>query len=120
MSVSKHKNIMANIKTPIYPIYDNGKLHIVISMGNGKLGNIPGINLLPGNKPITNGKGVPYTNINGTCGKHCALCLKACYAVRYIKYHHNSTVKGYATNTYMMRNNPEKFQNQLIVFLWED
>lgn len=114
MSVSKHRNIMAkNTKTPIYPIYDNGDLHVFVSKGNGKLGNIPGINLLPGNKPLTNSKGVPYTNISGTCGKHCALCLKACYAVRYMKYHHNSTVKGYATNTYMMRNEPEKFLAQI-------
>ena len=41
------------VGTPKYPIYDNGKLHISISQGNSKMGNIPQFNILPGDEPLT-------------------------------------------------------------------
>lgn len=100
-------------KDAMYPVFDNGNLRITISRGNGKLGNIPGFNILPGNEPIRNKKGIPLTNIKGTCGKHCACCLKQCYAVKYMQFHHNTTVKNYAINTYIMRNDPEKLIAQI-------
>ena len=94
----------------LYPVYDNGELHVTISKGNTKMGNIPNFNTLPGNRPITKKDGTQLTNIIGTCGKHCKECFKACYAVRFVRMHHNACVKPYAMNTLIMRFDPEKLR----------
>lgn len=100
---------MKQTKKILYPVYDNGELHVSISKGNLKLGNIPGLNLLPGDEPLQ-AKNGQLTNIAGTCGKYCKDCIKNCYAVRYVKLRQNSCVKPYAMNTLIMRNNPEKLR----------
>ena len=100
-------------KEILYPVYDCGELHISISQGNRKMGNIPAFNLLPANEPLTLSNGKILTNIKGTCGKHCAQCKNDCYAVRYIKMHHNSCVVPYAGNTIIMRNEPDKLRKEI-------
>lgn len=97
----------------MYPVYDYGELNVTISKGNTKMGNIPNFNTLPGNKPLRMKDGMLLTNINGTCGKHCGECFHDCYAVRFIKVHHNVCVKSYAANTIIMRHNPDKLRNAL-------
>ena len=103
---------MAN-KEILYPVYDEGELHVVISKGNQKLGNIPAFNLLPANQPLKLNNGTQLTNIKGTCGKHCANCMNDCYAVRYVKMHHNACVEAYAKNTVIMRNDPAKLRKEI-------
>ena len=92
---TKTTNIM-NSKNPIYPIYDEGNLHVSISKGNQKLGNIPGFNTLAGNEPLTLKNGRMLTNIVGTCGSLCELCKNKCYAMRFSVQHHNSVIPAYA------------------------
>lgn len=100
----------------LYPIYDYGELHVSISKGNSKMGNIPAFNLLPSDEFLKLGNSTQLTNIIGTCGKHCELCKNDCYAVRYIKFHHNATVKGYAGNTVIMRQDPDKLRTEIKEF----
>lgn len=102
-----------NKKEPMYPVYDYGDLNVTMSHRNNKLGNIPQFNLLPGNKPLRKKDGRLLTNINGTCGKHCAECFHDCYAVRFIRVHHNVCVKAYAANTVILRHNPEKLRKAI-------
>ena len=100
-------------KKILYPVYDYGELNVTISKRNNKLGNIPAFNTLPGNRPIKKNDGTQLTNIVGTCGKHCKECFNDCYSVRYIKCHHNSTVRAYANNTIIMRNDGEKLRKAI-------
>ncbi len=100
----------------LYPVYDYGKLHVSISKGNSKMGNIPAFNLLPSDEFLKLGNSTQLTNIMGTCGKHCELCKNDCYAVRSIKLHHNSTIKGYAANTVIMRQDPDKLRTEIKEF----
>ena len=102
-----------NSKNPIYPIYDEGNLHVSISKGNQKLGNIPGFNTLAGNEPLTLKNGRMLTNIVGTCGSLCELCKNKCYAVRFSVQHHNSVVPAYAKNTVILRNDPQKLRAEI-------
>lgn len=102
-----------NSQTPLYPVYDTGELSVTISKGNTKMGNIPNFNTLPGNKPLTKSNGKPLTNIKGTCGKYCGSCFKYCYAVKFVRFHNNSTVRVYAMNTLIMRNDPEKLKRAI-------
>lgn len=103
-------------KEVMYPVYDNGELHIAISKGNQKMGNIPAFNLLPSNEPLKLNNGTQLTNIIGTCGKHCKSCKDDCYAIRYIKQRHNSCVTPYAGNTIIMRNDPKKLYDEIKEF----
>ena len=96
-----------------YPIYDNGELHVTISKRNTKMGNIPSFSTLPGNMPLTLKNGVQLTNIKGTCGKHCAGCIKDCYAVRFCLFHHNSCIKAYGENTLIVRRDAIKLVNSI-------
>ena len=107
---------MQNIETPKYPIYDNGQLHISISQKNGKLGNIPQFNTLPGDEPLTLATGKPLTNIKGTCGKHCEECKSECYAIRSAILHHDSVIPAWGRNTVILRNNPEKVRSEIRKF----
>ena len=107
---------MQNVNTPKYSIYDNGQLHISISQRNGKLGNIPQFNTLPGDEPLKLGSGQPLTNIVGTCGKHCADCKASCYAVRAATYHHNSVIPAWGKNTVILRNDPDKVKKEITEF----
>jgi hypothetical protein len=107
---------MLNNDTPKYPIYDNGQLHISISQRNGKLGNIPQFNTLPGDEPLKLGSGKVLTNIVGTCGNCCADCKTTCYAVRAATYHHNSVVPAWGRNTVILRNEPEKVLREITEF----
>lgn len=109
---TKTTNIM-NSKNPIYPIYDEGNLHVSISKGNQKLGNIPGFNTLAGNEPLTLKNGRMLTNIVGTCGSLCELCKNKCYAMRFSVQHHNSVVPAYAKNTVILRNDPQKLRAEI-------
>ena len=104
---------MTTNDTPKYPIYDNGQLHISISQRNGKLGNIPQFNTLPGNEQIKLSSGQPLTNIVGTCGHHCEDCKASCYAIRSAIYHHNSVVPAWGRNTVILRNDPEKVKREI-------
>lgn len=97
----------------LYPVYDYGELNPFISNGNTKMGNIPQFNTLPGNRPLRKKDGRLLTNIVGTCGKHCGECFHDCYAVRFIKCHHNTVVKAYASNTVIMRHNPNKLRKSI-------
>ena len=106
---NKEKEIM-------YGIYDNGEMHVRISRGNVKVGNIPQFNTLPGNDLIEMSNGKILTNIVGTCGKCCDNCFKNCYAVRSLKLHHNSTTVAWGANTVILRNDPEKVLNEITEF----
>lgn len=97
----------------MYPVYDYGELSVTISHRNDKLGNIPQFNTLPGNRPLRKKDGTLLTNISGTCGKHCGECFGDCYAVRFIKCHHNTVVKAYAANTVVLRHNPNKLRKSI-------
>lgn len=101
---------------PKYPIYDNGQLHISISQRNGKLGNIPQFNTLPGDELLTLSNGQVLTNIKGTCGGCCADCKSSCYALRSAIYHHNSVVPAWSRNTVILRNEPEKVKREIKEF----
>jgi len=102
-----------NNENPKYPIYDNGQLHISISKGNGKLGNIPQFNTLPGDEPLRNSKGQLMTNITGTCKGRCAACKSACYAIKSALFHHNSVIAAWGKNTVIMRNDPDKVRTEI-------
>lgn len=104
---------MKDNKKILYPVYDYGELNVTISKQNKKLGNIPAFNTLAGNRLLTLSNGTILTNIVGTCGKHCKECFHDCYAVRYIKCHHNSTVRPYAANTIVMRHDPDKLRKAI-------
>lgn len=104
---------MQNIETPKYPIYDNGQLHISISQRNGKLGNIPQFNTLPGDEILSLSNGKPLTNITGTCKGHCSDCKSACYAIRAALYHHNSAIPAWGRNTVILRNDPDKVKREI-------
>lgn len=106
-------NKIENVK---YPIYDNGQLHISISQKNGKLGNIPQFNTLPGDEPLSLSNGKVLTSIKGTCGGHCEGCKSACYAIRSAIYHHNSVVPAWGRNTVILRNEPEKVKREIKEF----
>ena len=99
--------------TSKYPIYDYGQLHVSISQKNGKLGNIPQFNTLPGDEPLRLQNGTLLTNIKGTCGEHCKECKSVCYAVRCALFHHNSVVQAWGGNTVIMRNDPEKARREI-------
>lgn len=91
-----------------YNIYDNGQLSVCISKGNGKLGNIPQFNTLPGNVPLKKKDGTLLCNIHGTCSKYCKHCCEDCYAIKSAVYHHNSTIPAWGGNTVVLRNDPQK------------
>lgn len=107
---------MSNNFNPKFPIYDNGQLHISISQRNGKLGNIPQFNTLPGNEPLTLNSGRPLTNITGTCGEFCADCKGDCYAVRSAVFHNNAIIPAWGRNTILLRNDPAKVQREITEF----
>lgn len=107
---------MQNNDTPKFPIYDNGKLHISISQRNGKLGNIPQFNILPGNEPLVLSSGRPLTNITGTCGGCCDDCKASCYAVRAAVFHHNAIIPAWGRNTVILRNDPDKVKREITEF----
>ena len=104
---------MHDKEIPKYPIYDNGQLHISISQRNGKLGNIPQFNTLPGDELLRNGNGQYLTNIKGTCGGCCSDCKSSCYAIKCCLFHHNSTIPAWGRNTVIMRNDPEKVKREI-------
>lgn len=104
---------MQDIESPKYPIYDDGQLHISISARNGKLGNIPQFNTLPGDEPLRLGSGRPLTNITGTCGKFCEGCKSECYAIRTAICHNNTVIPAWGRNTVILRNNPEKVKSEI-------
>lgn len=97
----------------MYPVYDTGDLHVTISKGNQKMGNIPNFNTLPGNRLLKKRNGTILTNIVGTCGKNCKSCFSVCYAARFIIHHHNACVKMYAANTIIMRTDEAKLRNEI-------
>lgn len=104
------------LDNPKYPIYDNGQLHIVVSQGNMKLGNIPQFNTLPGDEPLKLKSGQVLTNIKGTCGGCCDDCKKTCYAIRSARLHHNSNIAAWGKNTVIIRNEPEKVKREIKEF----
>lgn len=106
-----------DIMDPKFPIYDDGELHISISRGNIKVGNIPQFNTLPGDEILTDGKGRALCNIVGTCGHHCAGCKSACYAIRTAKFHNNTCIPAWGKNTVIMRNDLEKLVRELDDYL---
>lgn len=106
-----------NIIESKYNFYYTGEQHLHVSRGNTKIGNIPNINLLPGSAPITLQSGQKLTNIKGTCGKHCACCKNACYAIKLMKAHNNTCVPAWGENTLLLRNNPEQFKKELNEYL---
>lgn len=96
-----------------YPIYDNGQLHVSISKGNIKVGNIPQFNTLPGDSLFRMSNGQTLTNIVGTCGGCCKDCVKDCYAVRSLMFHHNSVCKAWGGNTVILRYAPDKVRSEI-------
>ena len=98
---------------PKFRIYDNGGLHVSISCKNGKLGNIPQFNTLPGDEPLKLSNGQTLCNIKGTCGTACKDCKSSCYAVRAALYHNNSVIPAWGRNTVIMRNDPEKVKSEI-------
>ena len=104
------------VDTPKYPIYDNGKLHISISQGNSKMGNIPQFNILPGDEPLTGKNGLPLTNIKGTCGEFCKDCKATCYAIKCAFRYHNTIIPAWGTNTVILRYDPDKVKNEITEF----
>lgn len=101
---------------PLYPIYDNGQLHVAISQGNMKLGNIPQFNTLPGDEPLKLKNGQVLTNIKGTCGGCCTDCKASCYAIRSACLHHNATIKAWGGNTVIARTDPKKVKKEIKEF----
>lgn len=102
-----------DMNKPKYPVYDNGQIHVSISRGNAKVGNIPQFNTLPGDELLTLASGQVLTNIVGTCGGHCSDCKSSCYAIRSAKFHHKSVIRAWAQNTVILRNDPEKIKNEI-------
>ena len=102
---------------PKYPIYDDGQLHLSISKGNIKVGNIPQFNTLPGNEPLRGYNGELLTNIEGTCGDLCEDCKGDCYAIKCARFRHHTVINAWAKNTYILRNEPEKVRNEINEFL---
>ena len=97
----------------MYPIYDNGEIHISISKGNKKVGNIPQFNTLPGDEPLSLQNGTQLTNIKGTCGGVCENCKSACYAIKCCTYHHRNVIPAWGRNTVLVRNNPELVRSEI-------
>lgn len=93
---------------PKYPVYDDGQSHVSISKGNSKLGNIPQLNVLPGDGLAGLSDGTVLTNIKGTCGGCAEECREKCYAMRIMRLHHNTIVPSWARNTMLVRNDPDK------------
>lgn len=97
----------------LYPVYDNGRLHVKISTCNAKMGNIPSFSTLPSNELLTLKDGRVLTNIVGTCGSYCEDCKDKCYAVSYAKRYHNTIIPAYAANTIILRSDPEKLRKEI-------
>lgn len=102
----------ANAK-PLYEVYDDGTIHISVSKGNDKVGNIPQFSTLPGNDVLRFPDGRPVTNVVGTCGEHCKDCSESCYAVRLLKRFTRNVPNAWAKNTVLMRNDPEKVRREI-------
>jgi hypothetical protein len=97
----------------LHPVYDNGKLHVKISSGNTKMGNIPSFSTLPSNELLTLKDGRVLTNIIGTCGDLCEDCKDKCYAIDFAKRHHHVVIPAYAINTILLRHDPDKLRREI-------
>lgn len=99
---------------------EDARLHV--SKGNRKIGTgIWALSTLPGNQDHLlhiKGKGL-LTTIPGTCSKYCDGCAKdgACYAWRDAKLHHNAVIKAWGENTLLLRENIDKFFEDINVFI---
>ena len=107
---------MDNKTTPKYQINYSEDLHISISKGNIKVGNIPQFNTLPGDEALKLSSGQVLTNVKGTCAGCCSDCKHSCYAVKCCMYHHNSIIPAWAKNTVIMRSDPEKVRREINEF----
>lgn len=103
----------------VHVIENAGNERVRISHGNGKLGGIPQFNTLPGDEPVTNGRGEALVDIKGTCGKLCGCCVHDCYAVRLMKFHHNTCVKAWGINTLALRERPQDVKESVIRYCRE-
>lgn len=93
---------------------DKNNCHAKLTRGNRKIGRkIYTINLLPGCGLITLKDGTVLSNITGSCCGCGEICENFCYAMRYVKYHHNTCIRPYAENTLLARTNPVGFCSEL-------
>lgn len=106
----------AIIEEPKFKIYDNGELHVSVSYKNGKLGNIPQFNTLPGDEPLRFANGQQIVNIKGTCGAACKECASDCYAIRTALYHNRTVIPAWGRNTLILRNDPNKVRREINEF----
>lgn len=88
-----------------------------ISSGNIKVGAIPQFNTLPGNEPISVSTIGVLTDIKGTCSNFCKTCKGSCYAIKMLKYRHNSIVKAWGENTLLLRNRPKQVKTDIINYI---
>lgn len=88
---------------PLYTIPPRAEIRAHISPANRKC-DVPSLNLLPGNEPITLKDGRLLSSCAGSCGAVADVCAGSCYAMRAIKRHHNSMFQNYLENTYLARN----------------
>lgn len=117
--MKKVKNVVNVITDALYEVYLTAETHLHVQDGNRKVGKgIYTVNLLPGSKPLTLKNGTVLTNITGSCVGCCENCCeKNCYAIRYVKYHHNTCVNSYAENTVLARHDIKTFFNELQLFI---
>lgn len=80
--------------------------------GNIKTGPEWLLNTLPGDNPIT-AKGLPLTNMRGSCIGCCDGCEKFCYAIHGARQHHNSVMPSVIKNLILYREDRERFLKEL-------
>ena len=99
--------------------YMNGDTHLHISNGNTKVGRgIYCVNTLAGDEPLTKKDGTQLTNIAGTCGGCCSVCILNCYARKaQIRYSSIENLKTWNDNTILAKEDPKKMFEELADFL---
>lgn len=93
-----------------------GELHLSISKGDSKMGDIPFLSLPAGENPIIRSDGVILRDFAGTCLNCCSNCEPYCYAkgteIRYEDCRYN-----YAKNYVLAKYAPELFEKEFCSWL---
>lgn len=79
--------------------------YLAISLRNSKIGHTANISTLPGGV-VRYKDGAPVTNIEGTCGAACIVCLDSCYAANSVRRYSKNIVKAWGKNTILKHENP--------------
>ena len=114
MAIIKNANANANNQLPMYTGYLDKETRLHIINGNSEMGEgIYHYSTLAGNSALVKKDGTVITDVKGTCGHHCELCEKICYARNYSKRNHRGVIPAYIDNTLLLREDRDRFFKEL-------